>query len=137
MSQFQLFDSIKLKEPIALDTGGTAPVGSSGAIVEVFNNGEAYMVELFGGWVKADVNQDFIPTDRDGPDSFMETIGVETVYPHQIYLVKPARETVGIRAQILALIDELPEATLEEVRDFAEFLKYKQRQAIASRSISS
>lgn len=129
MSQFQLFDSVKLKEPLLLDTGDMAPEGSPGAIVEVFNNGEAYMVELFGGWVKADEGKGFTATDQNDPDSFRETIGVETVYPHQLYLVKPARETVGIRAQILALMDELPEATLEEVRDFAEFLKYKQRKA--------
>jgi hypothetical protein len=134
MSQFQLFDSVKLKDPLLLDTGDTAPVGSPGAIVEIFNNGEAYMVELFGRWVKADVGKDFIPADRDDPESFMETIGVETVYPHQIYLVKPARETVGIRAQILALMEELPEATLEEVRDFAEFLKHKQRKTIETSS---
>jgi hypothetical protein len=125
MSQFQLFDSVKLKESLPLDAGEIAPQGSPGAIVEVFNDGEAYLVELFGGWVKAEVGQDFVPADRDEPQAFMSTIGVETVYPHQIHLVKPARETVGIRAQLLALMDELPEATLEEVRDFAEFLKSK------------
>lgn len=134
MSQFQLFDSVKLREPLLLDTGDTAPIGSPGAIVEIFNNGEAYLVELFGSWVKAAVGNDFIPADRDDPDSFMATIGVETVYPHQIYLVKPARETVGIRAQILALMDELPDATLEEVRDFAEFLKHKQRKTVKTLS---
>lgn len=134
MSQFQLFDSIKLKEPIPLDEGGTAPEGTPGAIVEVFKNGEAYMVELFGGWVKADVNGDFIPGDREDPDSFVETIGVETVYPHQMSLVKPAKETVGVRAQLLALLDELSENSLEEVKDFAEFLREKQRKVMQSSS---
>ncbi len=134
MSQFQLFDSVKLKEPIPLDEGGTAPEGTVGAIVEVFKDGEAYMVEFFGNWIRADVHGDFIPAASSAPDSFMETIGVETVYPHQIYLVKPGRETVGIRAQLLALIDQLSEDNLEEVKDFAEFLKQKQRKTIKTTS---
>ena len=134
MSQFQLFDSVKLKEAIALSEGDSAPEGAPGAIVEVFNNGEAYMVELFGGWVRADVEGDFIPSDRDNPNSFMETIGVETVYPQQIRLVKPARETVGVRAQLLALMDELPESSLEEVKNFAEFLQQKQQKSIKTTS---
>ncbi|MDX2240483.1 MAG: hypothetical protein NW224_07360 [Leptolyngbyaceae cyanobacterium bins.302] len=126
MSQFQLFDSVKLTEAIPLSEGGSAPEGTPGAIMEIFKNGEAYLVELFGGWVKAEVGEDFVPSDRDAPDSFMETIGIETVYPHQFRLVKPAHETVGIRAQLLALIDELPENTLEQVKNFAEFLQKKQ-----------
>lgn len=134
MSQFQLFDSVKLKESIPLSEGGSAPEGTPGVIVEVFKNGEAYMVELFGGWVKADVGGDFVPSDRDSPDSFMETLGVETVYPQQIRLVKPARETVGVRAQLLALMDELPENTLEEVKNFAEFLQQKQQKSVETAS---
>jgi len=51
VSQFQLFDAVKLKSEIPLEDGGTAPEGCMGSIVEVFNDGEAYMVELFGGWV--------------------------------------------------------------------------------------
>jgi hypothetical protein len=125
MSQFELFDSVKLKEDIPLEEGGTAPEGCVGSIVEVFNDGEAYMVELFGQWVTDTDSGDFVESTRDAPDSFMETIGVETVAPHQIRLVTPARETVGVRVQLLALMDELPENTLEEVRNFAEFLKSK------------
>lgn len=131
MSQFQLFDSVKLREEIPLEEGGTAPEGCIGSIVEVFNNGEAYMVELFGGWVTDDEGGDFIASTREAPDSFMETIGVETVAPHQIRLVTPAREAVGVRAQLLALVDELPETTLEEVRNFAEFLKQKRPESKA------
>jgi hypothetical protein len=93
MSQFQLFDSVKLTEDLQLDTGDIAPIGLPGAIVEIFNDGEAYMVELFGQWVKADVNGDFILSDRDDSDALMETIGVETVYPHQIHLVKPTQKS--------------------------------------------
>jgi hypothetical protein len=129
MSQFQLFDSVKLKEAILLSEGGSAPEGTPGAIVEVFNNGEAYLVELFGKWVRADVEGNFIPSDQAASDSFMETLGVETVYPQQLRLVKPARETVGIRAQLFALINELPENTLEEVKNFAEFLQQKQHKS--------
>jgi hypothetical protein len=124
MSQFQLFDSIKLTDALPLDDGKIAPFDSPGAIVEVFNNGEAYLVELFGGWVTAEVGQDFSPADRREANSFMETIGVETVYPHQICLVKSAK-TNGVRSQLLALIDELSDAKLETIRDFAEFLKSK------------
>ena len=125
MSQFQLFDSIKLTEALSLETGTTAPIGAPGAIVEVFNHGEAYLVELFGGWVTAEVGKDFSPTDPHNPNSFMETIGLETVYPHQMYLVKSDCQTSGTRSQLLALMDELPEAKLETIRDFAEFLKSK------------
>ena len=45
MSKFQLFDSVKLKEDIVLEDGNSAPTGTVGAIVEVFNDSEAYMVD--------------------------------------------------------------------------------------------
>lgn len=130
MSQFQLFDSVKLEEKISLEDGRTAPEGCIGAIVEVFHNGEAYMVELFGEWVTLTDSGDFEASTRDVADSFMETIGIETIAPHQIRLVAPASKTVGDRAQLLALIDELPENTLEEVKNFAEFLKEKSTKPI-------
>ena len=123
MSQFQLFDSVKLRAETQLEEGRTAPEGCAGSIVEVFNDGEAYMVELFGGWVTDTADGDFAPSTREAPDSFMETLGVETLSPSQLRLVTPAREAVGVRAQLLALVDELPETTLEEVKNFAEFLK--------------
>lgn len=126
MSQFQLFDAVKLKEEIAIEGGGTAPKSCPGAIVEIFNDGEAFMVELFGRWVTISETGDFVESTREAADSFMETVGVETVVPEQISLVASASETVGVRAQLLALIDELPDTTLEEVRNFAEFLKSKQ-----------
>lgn len=129
MSQFQLFDSVKLKEEIALTEGGTAPEGTSGAIVEVFNDGEAYIVELFGGWVKADILGDFTLANRDESNSFMETIGVETVSPQQLQLIKPAKETMGIREQILTVLDNLSEERLTEILNFAEFLQQKQQQS--------
>lgn len=93
MSQFQLFDAVNLTEEIALTEGGVAPAGTAAAIVEVFNEGEAYTIELFGGWVKAEVGSDFVPATEEETDAFMETIGVETVYPHQLKLTKC--ETTG------------------------------------------
>jgi hypothetical protein len=129
MTQFQLFDAVKLREPLLLAEGGTAAVDTPGAIVEVFNQGEAYMVELFGEWVKTDAEGQFIPVDPHEPGAFMETLGVETVAPQQICLVKPAQETVGARAKLLAILEVLPDALLEEVWEFAEFLQYKHQRS--------
>lgn len=90
MSQFQLFDSVKLRESLVLEDGSTAPEGTAGAIVEVFNDGEAYMVELFGRWVTAEPGGDFVDSSADAPEVFMESFGVETVAPGKIYMVQSA-----------------------------------------------
>ncbi|MBE9120947.1 DUF2281 domain-containing protein [Tychonema sp. LEGE 07199] len=127
MSKFQLFDAVSLTEEIALADGGVAPPETAGAIVEVFKNGEAYLVELFGGWVKAEVGGDFVVATQDEPQSFMETIGVETVYPHQLQLVKSADEMMGIREHLLSVLNNLPDELVAEVCDFAEFLREKQQ----------
>ena len=50
MSKFQMFDSVTLNQEIQLHSGGIAPQGTDGAIVEIFKDGEAYLVELFGGY---------------------------------------------------------------------------------------
>lgn len=126
--RFQMFDSVKLTEEIPLTDGGTAAIGTVGAIVEVFKNGEAYMVELFGEWVKYDAQENFVPATPEEPQSFVETIGVETIYPHQLQLYKPASETVGLQTHLQSILDELPEVKLAEVRDFAEFLRDKEQQ---------
>ncbi|MGJ3253286.1 MAG: hypothetical protein ACFE0J_19460 [Elainellaceae cyanobacterium] len=123
--KFALFDAVKLREPITLDSDHVASEDTLGSIVEVFSDGEAYLVELFGDWVKYDEDENLIAATRTDPDSFLESIGVATVYPDQIRLVKPAREVVGIRAQLLASLDEMPDAMLEEVTDFVEFLHQK------------
>jgi Protein of unknown function (DUF2281) len=128
MTQFQLFDSVNLMEEIALEDGGAAPEGTPGAIVEVFKEGEAFMVELFGGWVKTDEEGDFIPADPEEAGAFMETLGVETVYPHQLTLVKSAREVMGVKAHLNVVLEQLPEDLLAEVSDFAEFLRQKQQE---------
>jgi hypothetical protein len=103
------------------------PEGTPGTIVEVLHEGEAYLVEFFGDWVKRDSQGNFVPSDGSDPEAFKETLGVEVVYPHQLRLVKPASETVGARVQLLSVMDELSEELLEEVVDFAEFLRQKQR----------
>ncbi len=127
--KYNLFDSVRLKEAISLTDGGMAEAGTVGAIVEIFNEGEAYLVELFGGWVKYDESENFIPAASQGQNIFRETIGIETVYPQQLELVQPARETVSVRAHLLSLLDELSEEKLALVRDFAEFLQQKQKSA--------
>jgi len=126
MSQFQLFDAVRLKALISLSEGEIAPIGTSGAIVEIFKDGEAYMVELFGEWVKEGEQGEFVPTTRSEPGAFMETIGVETVRPDQLQLIKPARETMGARGHLATIVEDLPEELVAEVRDFAEFLAQKQ-----------
>ena len=120
-----LFDTVRLKEDIDLGEGVHAPAGTLGAIVEVLNQGEAYLVQCFGDWVKADAEGNFEPADREDPEAFVEPLGVETVYPHQLQFVKPAEESVGVRAQLLTLIEDMPEVLLEEVKDFAEFIQQR------------
>lgn len=127
MTRFELFDSVKLTEAITLTDGGTAPPGTLGAVVEVFKEGEAYMVELFGDWVKYDAAKNFVPANRQDAESFLETLAVEMVYPHQLQLVKPVEETLGVRARLAAVLDELSEDLLAEVQDFAEFLLQKRQ----------
>ena len=126
MSQFQLFDAVRLNASISLLEDGSAPVGTSGAIVEIFKDGEAYLVELFGEWVKEDEQGAFVLTARSELGAFMETIGVETVRPDQLQLIKPARETMGARGHLATIVEDLPEELVAEVRDFAEFLAQKQ-----------
>lgn len=128
-TKYKLFDSVKLKEAIPLFDGGMAEMGTVGAIVEVLEEGEAYLVELFGGWVKYDEQENLVSAISHEKDAFRETIGIETVYSQQLELVQPARETVSVRAHLLSLLDELTEEKLAEVRDFAEFLQQKQRSA--------
>ena len=100
--KYKLFDSVRLKEAISLSDGGMAEAGIVGAIVEVLEEGKAYLVELFVGWVKYDEQEDFVSAAPQEQDAFRETIGIETVYPQQLELVQPARETVSVRAHLLS-----------------------------------
>jgi len=127
MSKFQLFDAVTLTEGVALADGEIAPPQTAGTIVEVFKKGEAYLVELFGGWVKAEVGGDWVPATQDEPGAFMETMGVETVYPHQLQLVKSASEMMGVRERLQSVLDNLSDELVAEVCDFAEFLQEKQQ----------
>lgn len=127
MTRFQLFDNVKLTENIPLSDGGIAPQETRGTIVEVFNNGEAYLVELFGDWVKYDAKGNFIKANQDDKDAFMETLGVETVYDYQMILTVSAREIMGVKEHLNSLIETLPDNLVLQVRDFAEFLQQKQQ----------
>lgn len=97
MSKFQLFDGVKLTKDIPLTEGGIASIGTVGAIVEILKDGEAYIVELFGDWVKYDEQGHFVLATQAEKGSFLETIGVEVVYPHQLVLTVPAKETIKVR----------------------------------------
>ena len=90
MSPFDLFDSVKLREPLPLSEGGVLPVGTPGAIVEVFDEGEAYLVEFFGTWVKLDDQGGFIPASQEEEESFMQTVGVEVAKPEHLPPSSPA-----------------------------------------------
>ena len=127
MTRFQLFDNVKLTENIPLSDGGIAPQETRGTIVEVFNNGSAYLVELFGDWVKYDSEGNFITANKDEKDAFMETLGVETVYDYQMVLTISAREIMGVKEHLNALLETLPDNLVLQVRDFAEFLQQRQQ----------
>ena len=53
MSESQMFDSVTLNQDIQLHAGGIAPQGTDGAIIEIYRDSEAYLVELLGGWLKS------------------------------------------------------------------------------------
>ena len=118
-----LFDTVKLTQDIKTNKGDIVTQDTIGTIVEIYNAGEAYEVELFGNWVEYNSQGDVISSNDQSPNAFVETIAVETLYPHQIMLVKTASQTVGIHAQLLAILDELSEDKLNQVRDFAESLR--------------
>jgi len=131
MTRYELFDSVKLRQPIKLADGQVVPAGARGAIVELFQGGEAYLVELFGDWVKAGDNGNLVTADPQDPESFKETIGLATVTPQQLELLETAVKTVGSRTHLLAVVDDLSEDMLTEVVDFAEFLRQKHRKELA------
>lgn len=128
MTRFDLFDSVKLAEAVRLSDTEIAPAGTPGAVVEVLPGGGAYMVELFGGWTTRNAILDAEAEPAD-PEAFVKTLGVVTVAPHQLRLVIPASETVGPRAHLLSVVDDLPPELQEEVADFAEFLRQKRQSA--------
>lgn len=103
--KFHLFDTVKLTQKITLNDGGIANIGTVGTIVEIFNQDEAYLIELFGNWVKYDHDGNFINTFPNDQNAFVETIGIETVYPEQLELVKSAKQTISKKAYLLTVLD--------------------------------
>jgi hypothetical protein len=122
-----------LKESITLSDGTIVPAGTPGAIVEVLDRDEVYIVELFGEWVTLSAQGTLVASQPNAPDSFRETLGVADVSPDNLCLLQPAAETVGPRVQLLSMVETLPDTLLEEVLDFAEYVLDKhQRQHTAS-----
>ena len=126
MSKFQMFDSVTLNQDIQLHSGGIAPQGTDGAIVEIFKDGEAYLVELFGGWLKFTTEGDMIETTQNDPEAFRDTLDVETLYPHQINAHQQS-DKQKVKQQLLVLLELLPEESILQVKDFTEFLCHKQQ----------
>jgi hypothetical protein len=127
MVNYELFDSVRLREAIALPDGQRVEAGAQGVVVELFADRQAYLVELFGDWVTASDDGDLTPATADDPEAFTETIGLATLTSQQIELLQPARKTVGPKTHLLTVVADLPEYMVTEVVDFAEFLRQKQR----------
>ncbi len=120
---FRLYDSVILSESLKISEKITALPGTPGTIVGILGDGEAYMVELFGNWTVCDEKGNLTKADTNTPGAFRETVGVETVFSHQI---QRAAEIEQVRLRLLKIMDELSEHHLEEVIAFAEFLYHKQ-----------
>lgn len=126
--QFNLFDQVQLVQPIdlqsdfsnALDEIEVAPVGTPGTIVEVLSAGDAFLVELFGDWVRLKDPDGLMRAKREEAGAFRETIGVEVVYPQQMVLRHRAN---AVKVDLFQLLDEMPENLLKEVQTFAESLR--------------
>lgn len=127
MAALKLFDTVKLNEAVALGEGSMAPEGTMGVIVERLGAGEAFLVELFGDWVETEASEIAAPSSEVSADKYMETIGIVTAQPQQLTRVKAAAETMGARGRLLVALEALPETSVEEVADFAEFLEHRQR----------
>ena len=74
ITKFQIFDSVTLNQDIQLSRSETAPRGTDGAIVEIFKDGEAYLVELFDGCLQLNPEGDGVETSQDDPEAFRNTI---------------------------------------------------------------
>ncbi len=79
------------------------PQGSRGAVVHCYGDGQGFEVEF---------------PDEAIADSFQ----VLTLERSDIQLERSA-----VQAEVIALLDSLPEDLLAEVRDFAAFLQHKHR----------
>ncbi|MEL6380882.1 MAG: hypothetical protein AAFQ89_00105 [Cyanobacteria bacterium J06626_18] len=132
MNAFNLLDQVQLIEPItltgdmgnALEPSTSATAGTIGSIVEVLEPEQVFLVELFGDWVTLQEPIGLVRADADALGAFRETLGVEVVRSHQMVLLKRSN---AVKIDLFRLLDEMPEALLEEVQTFAEFLQHKQQ----------
>lgn len=142
MYTFNLLDQVQLNATIplssdmgnALETPEIAAIGTTGTIVEVLEPGEAFLVELFGDWVTLQEPAGLVRADADAPDAFRETLGVEVIRADQMQLVA---QTNPVKLDLYRLLDDLPDALLEEVQTFAEFLQHKQQDTVSSAPTSA
>jgi hypothetical protein len=133
MDDFNLLDQVQLTAVISLssDMGNAleppeaTPVGTTGTIVEVLEPGETFLVELFGDWVTLQEPTGLVQAQAETPGAFRETLGVEVVSADQMQLVAPSN---AVKLDLYRLLDALPDALLEEVQTFAEFLQHRQQQ---------
>jgi len=132
MEQFNLLDRVRLLEPIEL-TGDfsnaiadrdEAAEGTVGTIVEVLEPSQAFLVELFGDWVKLKEAEGLQRASAEDEGAFRETLGVEVVRSHQISLLN---RSDTVKVGLFRLLDEMPAELLEEVQTFAERLHYRQQ----------
>ena len=132
MEQLELFDQVQLTEAIplcgemsnALEPLAVATVGTSGTIVEVLEPGEAFLVELFGDWVRLEGEAGLVRSTPDYSTAFRETLGVEVVKAAQMSLLHRPNP---VKRDLFRLLDNMPESLLMEVQAFAEFLQHRQQ----------
>ncbi|MGA1409267.1 MAG: DUF2281 domain-containing protein [Prochlorotrichaceae cyanobacterium] len=130
MKSFKLFDLVELSEPISINGDFTnsleqytmIPAGTTGTIVEVLEEDQAYLVELWGNWIRCQDNQKLEQAKFDSHNKFRETLGVEVIYAYQLKIVE---KTHQLREDLWDLLENLPEELLAEIKIFAEFLEYK------------
>ncbi len=70
MPKFALFDSVILTEAVRLSDKASASSGTPGSVVEILGGGEAYFVELFGGWVRLGEEGETVPSNAADPLAF-------------------------------------------------------------------
>lgn len=94
--RFDLFDVVRVIDR-SLDTHSSKiQTGTTGTIMEVLEDGQAYLVELMGDWSGTDDAATLVLlAEAEVPDIFRETLGIEVFRAEQLELVKPAAKTVG------------------------------------------
>jgi hypothetical protein len=123
--KFALFDAVELTQATTLAEGQVVPTGTHGAIVEVLDQGDAYLVELFGQWVQQTQEGALIAAQPEAATAFVETLGIALLTPDQLRLRQPADQTVGEHTRLLSVVEGMPAHLVKEVADFAEFLYQK------------